>query len=158
EGPDGDPDNVWYCSSQNLGLRKTINNGQTTFSVVAGIVDRSVAAFVAPVVMDPNRSNVLLAGTRFVWRTDDGAATWVQNSPQLTNGPVRSFAFAPIDSANTYFAGTSGGSLWRTTDAGANWTLINQGLPSNRVARDIYVHPFHDEVVYVVYSGFGVGH
>src|SRR5262249_13643387 len=40
----------------------------------------------------------------------------------------------------------------------ANWTLINQGLPSNRVARDIYVHPFHDEVVYVVYSGFGVGH
>src|SRR5262249_3452071 len=159
EGTDGDPDNVWYCSSQHLGIRKTINNGQSTLSVVSGIVDRADgSAFVAPFLVDPNSSNVLITGTRSVWRSEDGAANWVANSPQLTAGNIRSLAFARQDSATTYFAGTSVGEIWRTTDAGANWTMVSGGLPTMRVVTHLAVDPSASNPVSATFSGFGTGH
>jgi len=159
EGMDGDPDNVWYCSSQHLGIRKTINDGQSTFSAVSGILDRAAgSAFVAPFLIDPNSSNVLITGTRSVWRTEDSAANWVANSPELTTGTIRSLAFARLDSATTYFAGTSAGEIWRTTDTGANWTLVSTGLPTARIVTHLAVDPFDSNIVYATFSGFGTGH
>jgi photosystem II stability/assembly factor-like uncharacterized protein len=160
EGPvDGDPDNIWYCSSQRLYIRKTIDNGATFINVVNGITDRATgSAFIAPFVMDPNVSQALIAGTRFVWRTENGALNWVQNSGQLTEGTIRSLAFARLDSGTTYFAGTNLGEIWRTTNAGADWTPISQGLPANRVVTHLAVHPFDSSIVYATFSGFGTGH
>lgn len=158
EGPDGDPDNVWYCSSQRLGIRKTINNGVSTFAATTGITDQSAAAFVAPYIIDPNNSQVLLASTREVWRTENGAGSWVVNSPALTTGSIRSLAFDPNASSTTYYAGTSAGELWRTRDTGANWALINSGLPASRVVTHIAVHPLDSNTVYATFSGFGGGH
>jgi len=159
EGADGDPDNVWYCSSQHLAIRKTINGGQSTFSAVSGITDLAAgSAFIAPYIIDPNNSSVLIAGTRTVWRTEDGAANWVANSPELTSGMIRSLAFAPSASGTTYYAGTSAGEIWRTTNTGADWALVNGGLPSSRVVTHIAVNPLDSNIVYATFSGFGTGH
>jgi photosystem II stability/assembly factor-like uncharacterized protein len=162
EGADGDPDNVWYCSSQRLGIRKTINNGQSTFGAVSGITPRTSAttAFIAPFILDPNNSGVLIAGTNQVWRTEDGAASWVVNSDQLTTGTIRRLAFAPMDSGTTYYAGTNTGFIWRTTDTGQSWKRVSEGLPVNqgRIVSSIAVHPFDSSIVYATVSGFGKGH
>src|SRR5262249_10470436 len=159
EGTDGDPDNVWYSSQPNLAIRKTINNGATTFAVTTGITDRATgSAFVAPYIMDPTNSNVLIAGTRFVWRTENGAASWTQNSPQLTNGTLRALAIAPTN-PNMYCAGASSGRLSRTTDAGANWLIVFDGPDLNfRGVTDVAVHPLDANIVYATYGGFGPGH
>jgi photosystem II stability/assembly factor-like uncharacterized protein len=158
EGPDGNPDMVWYCSSQRLGIRKTFNNGQSTVPATTGITDQSAAAFIAPYIIDPNNSQVLLASTREVWRTENGATRWVANSPALTTGSIRSLAFDPNASSTTYYAGTSLGEIWRTSNTGVDWVLINSGLPQSRVVTHIAVHPLDSSIVYATFSGFGTGH
>ena len=156
EGADGDPDRVWYCSSQYLGIRKTINNGQSTFAVTNGILDLSTATFVAPYKMDPNNSQVLLAGTRTLWRTEDGAANWVANSPTLSTS-IRSIAFAPSASSTNYYVGATNGEIWRTTDTGGSWMRVDSEMPA-KVVTHIAVHPKDANIVYATFSGFSTGH
>lgn len=156
EGPDGDPDNVWYCSSQNLGIRKTTDGGLTTHPATNGL-STTGAAFIAPFIIDPNRSNVLITGTHGIWRTEDAAASWQRNSdPNLSATSFRSLAFAPQCSDTTYFAGSSG-HIWRTTDTGQTWTDVTQGFPST-VVTHIAVSPLDCNTVYASFSGFGVPH
>ena len=156
EGVDGDPDRVWYCSSQYLGIRKTINNGQSFTNATTGILDLSTATFVAPYRMDPNNSQTLLAGTRTLWRTENGAATWVANSPTFSTS-IRSIAFAPSASSTNYYAGTTSGEIWRTTNTGDSWMRVDSDLPS-RVVTHIAVHPKDANIVYATFSGFATGH
>jgi photosystem II stability/assembly factor-like uncharacterized protein len=155
EGLDGDPDNVWYCSSQNLAIRKTRDGGRTTQSATNGL-DRANAAFIAPFVIDPNNSQVLITGTRGVWRSENGAGLWQRNSPaDLSPSTIRCLAFAPSDS-NTYYAGATG-RIFRTTDAGQSWTLVSSGIP-NAVVTHIAVSPLDSNTVYATVTGFGTGH
>ncbi len=156
EGPDGDPNNVWYCSSQNLAIRKTTDGGLTTRPATNGL-DTTGAAFIAPFVIDPNNSNVLITGTRGIWRTENATGIWQRNSdPNLSPSAFRALAFAPQCSDATYFAG-SVGRIWRTTDTGQSWTDLSQGLPATTVTH-ITVSPQDCNTVYATFSGFGVPH
>ncbi len=156
EGPDGDPDNVWYCSSQNLVIRKTEDGGQTTHPATNGL-DRTGAAFIAPYIIDPSDSNVLLAGTHGMWRTEDATGIWQRNSePDLSPASIRCLAFAPQSSATTYYAGSTG-RIWRTNDTGQTWTEVSQGLPNFTVTH-IAVSSQDSSRVYATFSGFGNGH
>lgn len=156
------PANVWYVSSQSLVIRKT-TNGSSFASATSGLSDAGMgsAAFIAPYVMCPNNASLLIAGSDNVWRTTNAAGSWSSNSPDpLTGSSISALAFAPSDTAcNTYFAGTIGGSLSRTTVGGgaAGWTTISAGLPSRAVS-DIAVHPANANIVYATLSGFGGPH
>lgn len=157
EGPDGDPDNVWYCSQFNLAIRKTTDNGRTTQAATNGL-ERSGSGFVAPFIIDPNNSQTLIAGTRYVWRTEDGAAFWERNSPLLIpTGYINALAFAPANSDTTYYAGTSTGRILYTKDAGASWNGASLGIP-NRIVTSIRISPLDSSRVYATFSGFGTGH
>lgn len=153
-GTDGDPDNVWYSATQRLGLGKTSDAGRTFQSATHGL-DRTDAAFYAPVLVDPNNSDVLITGTRSVWRTENATDSWERNSPaDLAPAAIRSLAFAPRDSTTTYYAGSSGGQVFRTTDRGFSWTPVGEGLP-NATINSIAVSSLDSGVVYVSAAGFG---
>lgn len=159
------PDLVWYASIQYLQVYKTVAGGG--FSAVnSGLADSNVsgkAPFMAPLVMCPGNPQVLIAGSDNVWRTGNGAGGWSANSadPIVAGASIRSLAFDPSDaSCGTYYAGTSGGKVFRTTVGGGaaagNWVDISTGLGGHGVS-DLAVDPGNPNVVYAAITGYGAG-
>ena len=66
-------------------------------------------------------------GSGVLRSTDDGAS-WQQVLPVLATAIA-----ADPSAASTLYAGTSTGRVYKTTDAGANWTSSAQGLPQNPI-------------------------
>jgi photosystem II stability/assembly factor-like uncharacterized protein len=81
--------------------------------------------------------------------------SWVPVGPMDTDngiGRVDRLAFHPTD-ANIVYAGTTAGGLWRTTDAGANWTNLSPDLPSAGIS-GIVIDPVNTNTIYLL-SGDG---
>lgn len=87
---------------------------------------------------------------------------WTAVGPMNTDngiGRVDRLAFHPTD-ANTVYAGTTAGGLWKTTDAGANWTNLSPDLPSGGIS-GIVIDPVNTNTIYILtgdgdsnFSGF----
>jgi hypothetical protein len=67
-------------------------------------------------------------------------------------GRVNCFAFDPFD-ANTGYAGTAGGGIWKTQDAGASWFNISDNLPVNSFS-SLAVHPGGNIIYALTGDGF----
>lgn len=94
----------------------------------------------APLVVDQNQPDALLAGTHRVWRTTNSGDAWTPLSGDLTAGSGHLRAIAVADGAsNTIYAGSSDGLVHVTIDA-ANWALHNAGLPAAPIP-DIVLDP-----------------
>jgi hypothetical protein len=97
------PDNVWYVSSENLEISKTIDGGVSLNPAVNGLTDAGnllTTAFIAPYVMCPSNPQRLVAGSDNVWLTTNGAASWQVNSPDPLVGSlqtIQAIAFAASD-------------------------------------------------------------
>jgi photosystem II stability/assembly factor-like uncharacterized protein len=95
--------------------------------------------YVSRVVVDPNNANTAyvtvtgygVAAGKHIYKTTSlstvTAATWVSSSNGIPDNPVNGFVVDPANSNNLY-AGTDLG-VYRSTDAGANWTPFSTGLP-----------------------------
>src|SRR6266478_6192589 len=76
-----------------------------------------------------------LAQRRFVDASQKGAArdaalgSWEALGPGNIGGRTRSMLIHPAD-ANTIYAGSVGGGVWKTTDGGASWTPLTDLLAS----------------------------
>ena len=150
-----DPYNVLYISTQKLNILK-YDHGNWS-SAINGLTDANTnnTNFISPFVMCPYNSQVLIAGSKTVWRTDNGAALWSVNSPDPLNthnsSVMTALAFATTGDCNTYFAADNWGRIYRTRDAGTTWVEIT---PANRAIADIATDPRDPNVVIVGVSGF----
>lgn len=65
-----------------------------------------------------------------MYRSDDGARTWVRRSGGLPAPFSVGYAASPPGDNGTtaYAAGCGVGGVWKTTDGGASWAAINAGL------------------------------
>lgn len=62
--------------------------------------------------------------------------TWAEAGPNDVSGRTRAIAI-DVTNSNTVLAGGTTGGIWRSTDAGANWTLVSEPhLAVTRVAQD----------------------
>jgi hypothetical protein len=62
-------------------------------------------------------------------------------------GRVNVVAVDP-NNANTYYVGTPAGGIWKSTDAGVNWTPLNDFLPQIGVS-GIAIHPTNSNIIYI---------
>ncbi|MCB9283554.1 MAG: HYR domain-containing protein [Lewinellaceae bacterium] len=69
-------------------------------------------------------------------------------------GRVNVIAFDPFD-ANTVYAGTPSGGLWKTTNQGGSWMPLTDQLPSLGVS-GIVIHPSNPNLIYIL-TGDGDG-
>ncbi|RMG65065.1 MAG: hypothetical protein D6715_08930, partial [Calditrichaeota bacterium] len=150
--------NIIYAESQFGVLRKSTNGGLTWVPALSGINGAEPTNWSTPVVMDPNNPEVLYYGTNRLYRTTNGATSWVPVSPKLTTippgnrlGTITTIAVAPTNSAVIY-VGTDDANVWVTRDSGATWNAISSGLPQRWVTR-VAVDPTADSVAYVTFSG-----
>ncbi|MCX8056563.1 MAG: T9SS type A sorting domain-containing protein [Ignavibacteria bacterium] len=162
--------NIVYTEYVNLAIFKSTNAGSSWTKIMNGIptgpdyydgtTDRVL--FIAPIEMDPNNPNILVAGTYRVFRTTNGGNQWSAISSDLTgdgtgsNGAKISALAIAKGNSNIIFAGCTNGRIQKTTDGGANWINISTGLP-NLYLRDIEISTTNINNVYVTFSGFTSG-
>ena len=162
--------NNLYMEYVNLAFFKSTNGGATFSKAMSGIpvgpdfwdgtTDRTL--FISPFSMDPNNSNIIVAGTYRVWRTINSAGNWTAISGDLTgdgtgsSGSKISTVIVAKGNSNVIYAGCSNGRIQVTTDGGSNWNLRNSGLPvayCTRIATD----PNNPSTAFATFSGFSSG-
>jgi photosystem II stability/assembly factor-like uncharacterized protein len=113
-------------------------------------------------VMAPDAYQKAIQQMKLTKRTSEisdapfSTATWQSVNPigmfyQVTNasyisGRTNSIAFHPTN-ANIMYIATAGGGVWKTTNGGANWTVLTDGL-SNLAGGDISIDPNNPNVLY----------
>ncbi len=139
---------------------KSTDGGETwRFKTLGGYnVGLETSAF----QFDPaNSFQVLAASTQGLLRSIDGGETWGGY------GNVNNSFFTLVtdpSSATTLYAGNINGSgIFKSTDGGAHWTSINNGLPSNQGATGAWplvlgfaVDPAHPATLYAGTYGNGL--
>ncbi len=130
-----------------------------TYRHIGPIGNRTIA--IAGVVGD---ENVYYTGAASggIWKTEDAGLSW---TPVFDDQPVHAIgalAVAPSD-ANIVWAGTGetfirsnvsiGNGVWKSTDAGANWT--HMGLEGTGQIGRVIIHPQDPDTVYAASLGHG---
>lgn len=73
---------------------------------------------------------------------------WVSRGPGNVAGRARALIVDPSDaSQNTWLVGSAGGGVWKTTDAGASWTVLTDDLPNLPVSA-LAMSPANPDVIY----------
>lgn len=84
-----------------------------------------------------------------------GSISWDERGPANVQGRIRSVVVDPRDTAgNTWFVGSVGGGVWKTTDGGNTWQDLTSGLP-NLSTSTIAMCNSNPDVLYV---GTGEGY
>jgi hypothetical protein len=106
-------------------------------------------------VLDPASPSTVYAGSLGggVFKSTDGAATWVAMNNGLTDPDVQALAINSTSPQNLY-AGTNGG-LFTSLDGGANWTPANSGLTNTDVLA-LAIEPSSPSTIYAGTNGGGL--
>jgi len=125
-------------------------------------------AFNAPLVGTPANPNVLYMARNDVVRSNDRGNSWTATNggAPLEDNPILTMAVSPVDENKVYAATIplyGAMSVFKTLDGGVQWTRVAQGLSNpgglpNRYPKDLILDPHNDELVYLVFSGFGSSH
>lgn len=108
---------------------RSMHDGSTQWQTLSTRYTRSLAVTSIP------EGRLLLAGTDSIGIlvSTDGGMHWSARSTALKGRSVYAFAIDPT-SGRLMFAGTDSG-CFRSTDAGASWAPVNNGMYSNLVYR-----------------------
>lgn len=151
---------IQYSTSQSLSVYRTTNEW-AGFSDISPSKTGETAAFIAPIALANNQTDLYALTNRFRVRT--GGAWNAAGSGQLISngGTGRSIGICPSDSSRVY-TGASNGDVWMTTNAptATVWTQINSGSPGlpGRNVRDISPSPTNASDILAAVTGTGTGH
>jgi gliding motility-associated-like protein len=100
---------------------------------------------VGKLIIDPNNTNVLIAACHNgVWRTSNGGDSWTR----IITGHYRDVVFNPGNTNHVYAARYNPPEFYRSTDNGANFTKITNGISSGGRRAAIGVTPDDTNFVY----------
>jgi len=153
-----DPTNssTLYAGISESGLYKSTDGGASWKL----INDFRFGCFNQPLIVDPVNPSILYAGSYYghVFKSTDGGANWsaVNNGMpdfRFLSGPI--LAMNPANPSTLYawvYTGSANPSLYKTTDAAANWTLSSDGLGSRQI-HSLAIDPQRPSTLYVVATG-----
>lgn len=176
-----DPNNpsvVWVGSGENNnqrsvaygdGLYKSEDDGASWKKV--GLEN---SEHIGKIIVHPTNSDIVYVaaigplwssgGDRGVYKTTDGGKTWesiltidehtgVNDIVMDPNNPdiIYAAAFQRRRHVFTYVGGGPESGIYRTTDAGANWTKVNKGLPGGDKGRiGLAISPADPNIIYAI--------
>ncbi|MFH2031117.1 MAG: T9SS type A sorting domain-containing protein [Bacteroidota bacterium] len=81
---------------------------------------------------------------------------WKERGPANVGGRTRGIIVDPDDALkNTWFAGSVGGGVWKTSDAGASWRHLTEGLPNLATTVLVMANTNHNIIFCGTGEGFG---
>ncbi len=110
-------------------------------------------AGIAPHPTDPNICYIATASGG-VWKTTNGGTNWNPITDELS---ILNCGWITIDPSNhntiylgtgEYVQGSTGDGIFRSTDAGANWTRIATAAQVGNQISKIYVHPTNPQIIH----------
>ncbi len=142
-----DPNVFWEAGIYTApGLFKTTDGGNT-FTAFGGISHNDGLGID---FTDPQRQTMIATGheaSRKIWKSTNGGASFVEIGSGFPAGTKFTSSCYVID-ARTYLVACTGwgqgqGGIWRTADAGTNWTQVceqmpNMGAPVLRTAKGLF--------------------
>ncbi len=157
-----------YGEYQNMEILRSTNGGETYSAqdITSGLLFGH-QNFIAPLIMDPNDRNVLLAGGGSLWRTTTASyptPTWSSIRGETTPWyNINAIAVAKTDS-NIIWIGQNDGRLQKATNGLApnpTFTNIDNNTPGtdplpNRVILRIMIDPADARIVYVALGGYSI--
>jgi photosystem II stability/assembly factor-like uncharacterized protein len=117
---------------------------------------------ISSIAINPINAATVYAGTTDdgIFKTTDGGVTWNQ---VLSTEWVHDIAINPNDTTIVYavtgdYLTPVVGNVFKTTNNGISWSIINNGLPSdyNRFIYHVEINPQNSDEVYIGTYGFGV--
>lgn len=133
-------------SSNNAGVFKSSNGG----SVIADITQNLPNRYARDIEVNPLNDNIAYVafsgfGAGHIFRTNNGGAGWIDISTTLPDMPFHSLLINPNDTSVIY-AGCDFG-VFCSTDGGASWQTLNNGLPDAVMVFDLKYSPSDNSVV-----------
>jgi photosystem II stability/assembly factor-like uncharacterized protein len=156
--------NVFACSQ--YGACSRSDNGGDNMAAMRK--DQTRNGWLTPIEFAPGSGEVMYWAGDTLNRSEDRGVTWEGISPDLGKldpggeiNPLYAAHYGTVQAIglsaaapDTIYAGTDNGYLWKTTDAGGEWTeLTSDALPGTWVT-SIAVEPKNADRLYVSYSGF----
>jgi photosystem II stability/assembly factor-like uncharacterized protein len=170
--------NIFRSSYTGVGVYKSTDNAKTFQHM--GLIDTGTVGRIVIHPTNPNIVYVASAGQewmenemRGVYKTTDGGKSWVHSLKISQKTGVVDLAMDPSDPNTLYGAawqrqrrkwndprvepGFEEGGVFKTTDAGRNWTRLTKGLPPSSVSGRIgvAVAASNPSVVYAFYDNYG---
>jgi len=155
---------IMYVTDSGGGIFKSQNGGKSWVPINQGIESNpDIGTLVFCATIDPHDSNTIWIGTQFsahIYRSADGGQTWEERDngiiPFQGEHSVRGITIDPNDPNIVYAAFESSGILdglsrsrgevYKSTDAGVNWTRIWEG---QNLARYIWINPRNSQRLFV---------
>ncbi len=138
-----------YVGAPSGGFWKTTDHGVTWEDLSSGFTELGVSS----IVIHPTDHDTIYVGTGDrdgsdvpgygVWRSTDGGQTWASRNSGMGNRYVHVLLIHP-DSPDTLIAATNGARLYRSTDAGANWSFSTTGS----TIKDMQFKPGDPDIMY----------
>ncbi len=176
-----DPNVIYAASGEGLhrpdlsvgdGIYRSADAGKTWTHL--GLRDGEQIPALAVDPTEPNRLFAAVLGhpygpseQRGIFRSEDGGKTWTKvlyrnpstggsdvvldpKNPRIVYASLWDARLAPWEDANSY-EGTGGG-LFKSTDGGATWTQLKNGLPADLVQINVAVSPADTQRLYATVS------
>lgn len=139
-----------YRSSDGGGRWQKINNGL----IPSQILDASLALGVNTLVIDPQQTDIIYAGTtKGLFQSLNGGETWTRIGTTMPDQYISSLAIDRNDSRILY-AGSRAG-IQKSSDSGRSWSAMNVGLESINI-RTIAITPLDSHILYAGTNGSGL--
>lgn len=137
--------------STNSGMSWTkINNGL----IPAEILDASLALGVNTLVIDPQHTDTIYAGTtKGLFKSSTMGNAWVRIAENMSDQYISSAVIDPSDPRILYVGGRAG--IQKSTDGGYTWKTMNAGLESTNI-RTIAISRINTHLLYTGTNGSGL--
>ncbi|MBA2610856.1 MAG: T9SS type A sorting domain-containing protein [Bacteroidetes bacterium] len=149
---DWNNNNLIIASYVNGDFQRSTNGGASFVNIVNGLTGS--AAWVAPIVQDPQTQNTFYCGYQHVFKSTNQGTIWTQLG--TIGATLDEIKVSPSNPSIIY--ATSPGGVWRTSNGGTTWSLISSGLPTaNNQITDLAMDNLNPNQIYVTVSGYTSG-
>lgn len=143
--------NILYAGTSG-GVYKSVDQARSWAKANQGLISPEVlstsrALMVNMILIDPNRTDTLYAGTlNGLYRSLDAGRSWARIGQAIPDQMMMAMAMEASPDAVLYVVGRQG--LYKSMDAGATWKGMNEGLASLNI-RSLAVSPSDPHTLYL---------